>query len=48
MTQTISKCGIVKCVTTVPYAEETLKQMKKAGYRVKISDDATKPKKKGD
>jgi len=35
MTQIISKDGTVKCVTEIPYDVETVKQMKKAGYKVK-------------
>lgn len=35
MTQTIIKDGKVYCVTTVPYPPEVIKQMKKAGYKVK-------------
>lgn len=37
--QTISKGGIVYCVTSVPYPEEIVKSMKKAGYRVKNKED---------
>ena len=33
--QIISKDGVVKCVTSVPYPDDVIKQMKKAGYRVK-------------
>ncbi len=33
--QTISKDGKVYCVTTCPYPPETVKQIKKAGYKVK-------------
>lgn len=35
MKQTIKKDGNVFCVTSVPYPEEVVKQMKKAGYKVK-------------
>lgn len=35
MKQTIKKDGKVMCVTSVPYPAEVVKQMKKAGYRVK-------------
>ena len=35
MKQTIIKDGKVFCVTSVPYPAEVVKQMKKAGYRVK-------------
>lgn len=42
MKQIISKNGVKMCTTSVPYDEETIKQMKKAGYRVKtIADDTT-------
>lgn len=32
--QIISKDGRVLCVTTVPYSKETIKQMKKSGYKI--------------
>lgn len=32
----ISKDGKVKCVTTIPYPEEIIKSMKKAGFKIKI------------
>ena len=35
MNQIISKDGKVFCVTSIPYPVEVVKQMKKAGYRVK-------------
>ena len=35
MKQTIKKDGKVVCVTSVPYPEEVVKGMKKAGYKVK-------------
>lgn len=35
MKQTITKDGKVHCVTSVPYPAEVVKQMKKAGYKVK-------------
>lgn len=35
MKQIISKDKRVVCVTTVPYSQEVIKQMKKAGYKVK-------------
>lgn len=35
MKQIISKDGKVFCVTSIPYPVEVVKQMKKAGYRVK-------------
>ena len=36
MTQVISKDGVIVCVTTVPYSAETIKAMKKAGYKIKV------------
>lgn len=39
MKQIISKDNKVKCVTTIPYPPEIIKQMKKAGYKVKVEDD---------
>ena len=39
MKQIISKNGVIKCQTTVPYSEEVIKQMKKAGYRVRNTED---------
>lgn len=38
MTQTISKDGVVVCVTSVPYSAAIIKDMKKAGYKVKVED----------
>ena len=35
MKQIIKKDGKVFCVTSVPYSAEVVKQMKKAGYKVK-------------
>lgn len=35
MKQTITKDGKVFCVTSAPYPAEVVKQMKKAGYKVK-------------
>ena len=35
MKQVISKNGKVLCVTSVPYPKEVVKQMKKAGYKIK-------------
>lgn len=35
MPQIISKDGVIKCTTTIPYPPEIVKQMKKAGYKVK-------------
>lgn len=37
--QIISKDGKVYCVTTKPYPPEVIKQMKKAGYKVKEVKD---------
>ena len=36
MTQTISKDGVIVCVTTVPYSAAIIKDMKKAGYKIKV------------
>jgi len=33
--QITSKDGAVKCVTAVPYPAEVVRQMRRAGYRVK-------------
>ena len=38
MTQTIYKDGVIVCVTTVPYSAATIKDMKKAGYKIKVED----------
>lgn len=38
--QTITLNGVVKCVTTVPYSESTIKAMKKAGYKIKEKETA--------
>lgn len=35
MKQVISKDGVVVCVTTVPYPAFIIKDMKKAGYKIK-------------
>lgn len=35
MTQIITKAGKVYCITTVPYPPEVVKQIKKAGFRVR-------------
>ena len=35
MKQIISKDNIILCVTTVPYPPEVIKDIKKAGYKVK-------------
>ena len=43
MIQIISKGNKVYCKTTVPYPPEIIRQMKKAGYKVKeIKDDEPK------
>lgn len=34
MIQIISKDGRIVCVTTIPYPASTIKDMKKAGYKV--------------
>lgn len=39
MKQIIKKDGKVYCVTAVPYPAEVIKQMKKAGYKVKEVND---------
>lgn len=39
MKQVISKDGKVFCVTAVPYPDEVIKQMKKAGYKVKVIEN---------
>jgi hypothetical protein len=38
MKLTISKNGVIVCVTTVPYPAAIIKDMKKAGYKVKVED----------
>lgn len=38
MKQIISKDGVVKCTTTVPYPPEMLRDLKKAGYKIKTID----------
>ena len=38
MTQTISKDGVIVCVTTVPYSAAIVKGMKKAGYKIKTEE----------
>lgn len=35
MKQVISKDGKVVCTTTVPYDKDTIRQLKKSGYKVK-------------
>ena len=39
MKQTISKDGVVVCVTTVPYPPNIVKDMKAAGYKVKTEEN---------
>ncbi len=40
MKQIITKDGVAVCVTTIPYPANTIKEMKKAGYKVKdVSDE---------
>ena len=46
MRQIITKDGKKMCTTSVPYDEETIKQMKKAGYRVRTIEDKPEPAKK--
>lgn len=38
MKQTISKDGVVICVTTVPYPAKIIKDMKQAGYKIKTEE----------
>lgn len=38
MKQTISKDGVVVCVTTVPYSAAIIKDMKQAGYKIKTEE----------
>ena len=38
MKQIILKDGIVVCTTTIPYPENIIKSMKKAGYKIKTED----------
>ena len=45
MKQIITKDGKVMCTTYTPYPEDTIKQMKKAGYRIKNVDSDGKAKK---
>ena len=40
--QIISKNGVVKCVTAFPYPDDIVKQMKKAGYKVKTVEEKKK------
>lgn len=38
MTWIISKNGVVKCVTTVPYSPAILKNMRQAGYKIIVKE----------
>ena len=38
MKQIISKDGVIVCVTSVPYPPNIVKDMKKAGYKVKTEE----------
>ena len=40
MTQIISKDGKPVCATTIPYSDRIIKQMKRAGYKVKNVEDS--------
>ena len=40
MKQIISKDGVVKCVSTIPYPPDIFKELKKAGYKIKTVDDS--------
>lgn len=43
MTQIISKDKVVKCVTKISYPPSIIREMKKAGYKVKeVEDDKLK------
>ncbi len=42
MKQVILKDGVVVCETTAPYPKETIKEMKKAGYKVKEESEVKK------
>ena len=43
MKQIISKDGVVKCTTTVPYPQAMLRDLRRAGYKIKtVEDDAEK------
>lgn len=39
MTQIVSKNGIDICITTVPYPAWIIKEMKQAGYKIRVVDD---------
>ena len=38
MKQIISKDGVIVCTTSVPYSVAIIKDMKKAGYKIKKED----------
>lgn len=38
MTWIITKDGVVKCVSTVPYPAFTVKALKDAGYKIKVEN----------
>ena len=38
MKQIISKDGITLCVTSIPYSAAIIKDMKQAGYKVKVEE----------
>lgn len=38
MKQIITRDGVVICVTTVPYPDYIIKDMKKAGYKIKTEE----------
>lgn len=38
MKQIISKDGVIVWVTTVPYPAAIIRDMKKAGYKIKVED----------
>lgn len=42
MTQIISRDGVVICVTSVPYPPWIIKDMKNAGYKIKIVEDSSR------
>jgi hypothetical protein len=44
MKQTITKNGIIYCVTSVPYPTYIIQDMKRAGYKV-VTEDTKKEKK---
>ena len=37
--QIIKKGNVVKCVTSIPYSQEIIKQMKAAGYKITTIED---------